>query len=348
MDNMERYKPKVLFLCRDRTEYGKSYGLVNSANFIARYLEDQGIQSKVEMAADGNSVDKLVTEYNPTHVIIEALWVTPAKFKELLAIPRHQKRNWIVRLHSRPAFIVNEGIAFPWLAGYKALGLKQFAIAPNTKEFAKFLTDFGLNSVYLPNIYYPVPPDSMVVKKKFDGKTIDVGCFGAIRPMKNQITQAMAAILFAKESNLNLNFHINQRTEGGGETIVKNLTALFSNYPNAKLVEHDWYTHTDFINIIRSTDIGMQVSFTETFNIVAADYVSAGVPIVGSPQIVWLPSVFQADPNSIDDIKNKIEFVWSWMGTAMKGRSEAKLKASSKAAEKAWMEYLIRTDVANL
>jgi len=43
--------------------------------------------------------------------------------------------------------------------------------------------------------------------------------------------------------------------------------------------------HNDFIRVVKSMDIGMQVSLSESFNIVAADFVSNGVPLVGSPDI---------------------------------------------------------------
>lgn len=333
-------KPKVLFVCKDRSEYGKTYGLTNSASFVSHWLNDQGVRSHVAMVSDNNGIDKVVTEYNPTHVFIEALWVTPEKIAELLAIQRHKKRIWVVRLHSRPVFLALEGIAFTWLLGYKKLGLKQLYIAPNTKEFTDDLVRYGLKTAYLPNIYYPEPTDNMCPKKPFDGHSIDIGCFGAIRPMKNHMTQAIAAIEFAQREGLRLNFHVNQRMEQGGETIMKNLRALFDNYKNYYLVEHDWHSHVEFMDLIRNTHLGMQVSLTETFNIVAADYVAAGVGIVGSPQVTWLPEIFQADPNSTDSIRGKLAFAWGWLGQSLKCMSERALLHSSKAAEKEWSRFL--------
>ena len=199
---------KILFLYKDRSEYGKAYGLANSATFVCEFLVSQGIEAKVETAKDGNAVDRLVTQYDPSIVIIEALWVTPDKFKELFSLPRHQTRQWIVRIHSRPVFLANEGIAFTWMLGYKQLRSKILTIAPNTEEFAKDLTFDGYKAAYLPNIYYPLV--EMGPKKRFDGRTIDIGCFGAIRPMKNHMTQAMGAVDFARDMNLRLNFHVKQ------------------------------------------------------------------------------------------------------------------------------------------
>ena len=117
---------KVLFVVKKRINYGASYGLINSARFVSNFLNHAGIESKVTEAKDANAIDKIVTEYNPSHVIIEALWVTPEKFEELLKKPRHKNREWIVRLHSRLPFLATEGIAIEWLKKYKDI-----TIAPN-------------------------------------------------------------------------------------------------------------------------------------------------------------------------------------------------------------------------
>ena len=89
-----KHKPVVLFLCKQRiSSYGNSYGLINSAAFVAEYLKSIGIEAYVEMAVDGNDIDKIVTRINPTHVIIHALFITPAKMYELLSLARHKHRK---------------------------------------------------------------------------------------------------------------------------------------------------------------------------------------------------------------------------------------------------------------
>jgi hypothetical protein len=45
---------RVLFLCKKRlNEYGVSIGLVNSASMLVNYLNNEGIESKVETVEDG-------------------------------------------------------------------------------------------------------------------------------------------------------------------------------------------------------------------------------------------------------------------------------------------------------
>ena len=75
---------------------------------------------------------------------------------------------------------------------------------------------------------------------KKPNKIFNVGCFGAIRPMKNHLMQAVAAIEFANRNNLTLRFHVNAgRIESNGNNSIKNVRALFEHLPDNELVEHD-------------------------------------------------------------------------------------------------------------
>ena len=158
---------------------------------------------------------------------------------------------------------------------------------------------------YLPNYYGGKIKSNH--KIPFSGDVLNIGCFGALRPMKNQLIQAVAAILFADLENKQLRFHINSRREEmGGNSVVKNLRYLFQNSDKHNLVEHPWATHKEFIKVMREMDLSMQVSYSETFNIVSSDAVSNHIPVVVSSEISWLPKSLYADPNSTEDIVEKM------------------------------------------
>jgi hypothetical protein len=108
-------KPRVLFVLK-RHGYGPSFGLMNSCQFIAEALRNRGVEAKVVEVIDNNFIDREVHQYKPTHVIIEALWVVPEKFPELLRL--HPNIKWGVRIHSNMPFISGEGMAIKWLKGY--------------------------------------------------------------------------------------------------------------------------------------------------------------------------------------------------------------------------------------
>ena len=215
----------------------------------------------------------------------------------------------------------------------------------------------GIKGFYLPNIYFA--NDNKINESKGDfmellckflavagslkkyeiPKYIDIGCFGAVRPMKNQLLQAMAAIAFANKHNLTMRFHINgTRIEQKGGSVLKNIRALFSDSPYT-LVEHQWMPHEEFIKLIKYMDIGMQLSLSESFNIVTADFVSQKVPMIVSPDISWMPFITKVGPFNVDKIINRMELVLNYKDvfTTM---SSFSLKSYNVNALKTWDNYL--------
>ena len=306
-------KPKILFLLKYREVYSQGYGqhmssgLANSCRFVADMLSAKGYPVNVEHAVDGNCIDRLVTLHKPDVVIIEAYWVTPDKLKELIKL--HKKVKWVVRNHSEVPFLACEGIAVKWSAEYIQLGVW---VASNSKKTlldlqtitrspfdTKFLT-------YLPNYY---PTGTHVPAKQPMSKQIDISCFGAIRPLKNQLIQAMAAIRFADDLKLQLNFHMNgTRIESNGNPVYHNLRDLFDKNRYHKLVLHDWLPHDKFVALASQMHLCLQVSFSESFNIVAADHCVGGVPIVASEDVVWLNRMIWPDSTDTESIVRHMHF----------------------------------------
>lgn len=339
--------PKILFLVKKRSDdMSPSFGLSNSANFVSEFLKKEGIKSNLAACIDANYVDKHVTEHDPDVVIIEAIWITPLKLKEILSIKRHQRRAWIIRIHSRVSFLAYEGNAFSWIKGYNEV-IKDYPntkilMAPNTEDFTNDLINtFNIPSIYLPNTYNDESYNFEVKIKQLG--TINIGCFGAIRPFKNHLTQSLAAISFANQNNLKLNFHINgDRCEQKGESVLKNLQSVFEICKNHKLIKHSWMDHKTFIELVGTMDLGMQVSFSETFNLVSADFVMCGVPIVVSNQIKWLPDECQvAECNSVQDIINCLNFIWNKIGKDHIELNKKHLIKANLDAKKIWLNFLI-------
>jgi len=269
-----------------------SNGLKSSARFVVDMLLSEGFRAAIAEADDMNCIDRIVTQYRPKKVVIEALWVTPAKFAELKKL--HPSIEWTVRIHSEIPFLANEGIAIEWIVEYFA---QDVAIAFNSGETAQDFQLLGV-PVYLPN-YYPQRKPRPI---KFVTNTLNVGCFGAIRPMKNQLIQAFAAISFAEQQGCRLVFHMNgSRVEQQGSNALRQIAALFKATHHG-LVIHPWLDHDDFLELVGSMDICLQASLTESFNIVSADAVSMGVPLVGSDAISWLPKRSKAKADSMQSI----------------------------------------------
>lgn len=330
----------------------KSSGLLNSARLVHEMLLRNKIESKLVEVVDNNSIDREVTEFRPTHVIIEAFWVVPEKFDVLRKL--HPDVLWIIRSHSEIPFLAGEGISMEWFFGY----MKQENVVvafntPHTTEEFRQLYRYSDENVsgliarekvwYLPN-YYPVT--GTPVRKTLKGKdTINVGCFGAIRPFKNHVLQAVAAIEFAKIHDYNLRFHINAtRVEGGADSHKKNLFALFKGLDSEQfeLVEHPWMNHADFTELVRTMDIGLQMSLSESFNIVTADFVNAGIPVVTSDEIEWVNPMFYAKATDSNDIIDKMEraLLYNRWVVPVWDTNRNRLANRARTSEYIWMQEL--------
>ena len=270
--------PRLLFVCHKLTDsYGIPVGLMLSASFTACGLTEAGYTTRVVTVVDSNCIDREIALYRPTHVLIEAIWVPPAKLQELVKL--HPSVIFLIHVHSKTPFLANEGIALKWIMEYKNVTL-----AANSISLKTDLNFLGLTCVYLPNIY--CPEQNIIAGRTPDTKGVHIGCFGAIRPMKNTLIQAIASIAYANHIGKTLWFHVNaSRVEQHGSEPLKNLRAL-ANGGKIRLIEHPWMSHVDFIHIVSLMDLGLQVSLSESFNIVTADFVYAGVPIVVSPDSV--------------------------------------------------------------
>jgi len=333
---MNQKCPRVLFILKRHECYGsgldRSSGLQNSAEFVSEMLVAAGLESKTVTVVDNNDVDREVSRYRPDVAMIEALWIVPEKFDVLKRL--HPNVKWVVRVHSKLPFLAHEGCALGWLRGYGSRGV---VIAPNSDVMCRDLAGLNLQPVYLPNCY----PDRFLSVKKAGScrGELHVGCFGAIRPMKNHLLQAVAAVEFADLNGSRLWFHVNvSRLENGGANVAKNLRALFS-VGRHQLVEHDWEEHEKFLGLLDEMDAVMSVSFSETFSIVTADAVSRQVPVVTSPEIDWTDPRVQADPTNVQDVIAKMTVALNKAERI--GKSNVKrLQAFSARARSAWLAYL--------
>lgn len=312
---------KILFLLKKNYSYDypkvKSAGLFNSANFLIDGLKNHlCIDTRLEICIDSNEIDAYLVKHKPEVCFLEALWVPPYKFKELTAL--HKNVKFVIRVHSNIPFLANEGMAIQWIK--ECSEIPGVEIAFNNLGTLRDFKSVDLHAHYLPNLYYHdkianIETSSLfnkflcsiIKKKKSKREIINIGCFGAIRPMKNQLMQAIAAVEFSNKHGYILNFHINStRVEQKGESALKNIKSLFKNSKH-NLIEHGWADHTKFLELVKKMDLGMQVSLTESFNIVTADFVSQKVPIVVSTDISWMPNITKTTPLSVQKIVKKMD-----------------------------------------
>ena len=343
---------KVLFILKRREDYnpikhspkGLSTGLFNSANFMNEMLNDSGIESVIEVALDNNDIDRLVSRHKPTHVIIEALWVVPSKFSVLTKL--HPKVKWIIRLHSEMPFMAGEGMAMDWLGDY--FDFDNVIIGVNApRMFKEVKTYLGSKNpkksidskiIYLPNYY---PQEYKTKEFEYEKYWVDVGCFGAVRPLKNHMLQAVAALAFANKLKKQLRFHKNRgRVEMQGSPALHNLMGFFQHLADRghQMIGHEWTPREQFLKTCASMDIGLQCNFSETFNIVSADLISQGVPVVGSREIPWASRFFNANPTESAEIADMMLRAYNFPNENVWLNQHNLTKYTNKT-RKIWVKY---------
>src|SRR5262249_47339800 len=111
--------------------------------------------------------------------------------------------------------------------------------------------------------------------------------------------------------------------------------ALFANSKH-KLVEHGWMDSAAFHALMRNMDLSLQVSFSETFNIVSADAAISNVPLVVSSEVYWAARIFKADPTDLGDMVAKMHVAWSGRAGDLQKRNYEGLVAYDTASVAAW------------
>lgn len=313
----------------------KTYsGLNVSADLTVKALQNNGFKAAGFGFSDDNQLDKILFEERPTHFIIKAFWVRKEKL-ELLAT-RYPSCQFIVVCHSKPSFLASENNGFMRFSDVAELSerFKNIRIASNNDDMADVTSKaYKCDVLYLPNL---VEINEIIEPKEYQkvwGNVLKVGIFCAIRPMKNILNQALAAIAYCRENDLVLELHVlSGRTEMEGDVTMKNLRDLFQkiNGFKFKLVEHPWLSHEEFIDLVKTMDIGMQASFTESFNIITADLISCGIPVITSPAIAWSPKKWMANP---DDMKHMQQVINQWLTLKVEEKKQWLLEGAEALKE---------------
>ena len=321
--------------------YGKCHrGLGINALMTVRVLRQNGIQADLCPVWDVKGLREGLAKYQPTHAIIQALWIPATDQAQLCSdFPNVQ---FDVRVHSQIGFLQVEPAAIKILRDLLSLqeGLLNLSVSSNTHRLYEYLHHVYKNRVlYLPNLY----DLTRVTRKRdesHDHRLLRIGSFGAHRLLKNHTTAAAAALMIADRRGSDLEFYVNSgRNEGEkAGSILTALRNMFSGLRWAKLVEVPWEEWPNFRKTIAFMDLTMQVSFSETFNLCASDSVAEGVPVVASDAIEWLPHRWHANVDNAEDV--------CYVGSALLWDIHAaeegleKLTKYSAEAISTWLQYL--------
>ena len=280
-------------------------GLSTSATNTARVLRAVGIETLVKPVKNLSDLLFQIEKVEPTHVVINALWLPTDQLAQLIF--SNPSIHFSVLVHSNVAFLQVEPTGIRLLREAIDLELAcigNFNVAANSNLGVRGLKDaYEAPITYLPNLYF-VDETVNTYRPKWNGGTLRIGAFGALRPLKNPTGSAMAALAIANNLGTNLEFHVNTgRNDGGGsERLLQSLKSIFNDLPNAKLIQDTWQPWGGFRRLVRHMHLLLQPSFTESFNVVTADGVAEGIASVVSDVIEWAPDSWKVAPDNTNEI----------------------------------------------
>jgi glycosyltransferase involved in cell wall biosynthesis len=284
-------------------------GLGIAAQANAEYLNAHGEHAVVFPVRHNIDIVNSINQYNSehaeplTHVVISAPWLS---CRDMAALVEHFKMiQFAIVSHSNVGFLQADPSGIALLRDYIELSYKydNLTVGGNSERFTKWLSEaYDTFTVLLPNMY-PIPA---FVPHKSLGDVIRIGSFGAIRPLKNQLTAAAAAIIIGERLEKPIEFHLSAgREEGGGNIVLSAIQQMVKDVLGFTLVLDGWSPWSDFNETVANMDLLIHPSYTESFNIVSADGISQGVPVVGSTAINWLPKDWQADSDDAVEIAER-------------------------------------------
>jgi hypothetical protein len=180
---------------------------------------------------------------------------------------------------------------------------KNMRLAGNCEEFVEWIKDsYGLPCWLLPNLYNLGDIQTVPVKHQWHSGILRIGSFGAIRPLKNTMSAAGAALQLSHQLKTAVEFWISSnRVEGGAGCVLNAIEEMLAG-THVKIVHCPWQPWPEFRDTVAKVHLHLQPSYTESFNITVADAVSVGVPSVVSPAIWWAPKSWHADPDDVGDM----------------------------------------------
>lgn len=290
----------VLIVYRNFAKYQASVashvGLGVNALHTAAVLRRAGIRTDVAgVWTPADVTRELLKRSGVTHCVIEAPWIPTSAMQGLLN--EHPDVQFVMRSHSQIGFLQVEAGAITLFRQAAVLqdGSLNFHVAANSERFCRwFGSAYRHRITCLPNLYDLNRTDHHYRVPFGNGHRIRVGSFGAIRLMKNHTTAASVAMVIARRLRVDLEFYMSVNREEHGKGVLAALRNMFAGLNWARLIEVPWAPWPEFRNMVGTMDLGLQLSHSETFNIVTADLAATGVPSVVSEAIDWAPPSWQA------------------------------------------------------
>jgi len=271
-------------------------GLGVAAINTAKVLRREGIKADVWPIVNAGDLRKRLETRPAKNVVIAAPWIPSSELQSLAN--DFGETQFAVTCHSNVGFLQadSNGVRLVRELMELELGNHNIHLAGNCRRFCDWVeAAFASPCTYLPNLYYLDEHASRQQTATFNGGTLRIGVFGAIRPLKNLMSAAAAAIEIARGLRAPLDLWLSAgRAEGGGETVLAAVQEMVGGLPNVNLVLNGWQSWPKFRKVVAHMHLLLQPSYTESFNMVTADGVAEGVPSVVSEAVDRAPEYWKA------------------------------------------------------
>ena len=92
-------------------------------------------------------------------------------------------------------------------------------------------------------------------------------------------------------------------------------------------------------------DLGLQLSYSESFNIVTSDFINFNVPIIVSDTIWWMPNILKTSTINYDAVVKKIISTYkSRNSNFIRFLMKRSLSKYNNEAKKDWNRFLEKLD----
>ena len=186
-------------------------------------------------------------------------------------------------IHSTISFLQVEEEAFENVQEYLQISHPRFFIAnPCLYEVSGFLSYAKAKVLYLPNTYNTIIKSK---KRKRNSDCMKIGLFCAYRPFKNIMTQITACSILYRRLPFELHLLDSKKN-----LVYHNVRALLKNM-DFPVVFHPQCANFEMHRLLEQMDIGLQVSYSETFSYIIYEHMMHGTPTVSSTTVPFASRV---------------------------------------------------------
>lgn len=348
---MANTKPRVAFIFKNFSRlvgnhpYVIGLGIAVFNNY--QTLVKNGIQSEIWSAVEPQDIEAQLEQAQslPDFIIISAFWIPTETLVKLCC--KYKNTKFVVVSHSNLSFIYADRSAFKLLKEGITLqkSVNNFFIAGNSQKFASWASiTFGVHIPFLPNLYNLDGMNEIGLFDSYESKWQDRGVikisnFGASRILKGNLTACGAAIEIGRRLDMPVEFWLSGGRVDGGQSIIHAIDQLTANLSDFKVKRNEWMPWEQFRKFSGTMDLNLQMSLSESFNMVLADSLYEGIPAIASEAIEWFPKKCIAnfdDPNKIADLGIKaLNNPKSYVRSGQRA-----LKHYVRRGIKAWQDFL--------